>query len=180
LIFLQISGSVCIISLAGYFNAAISTQDQPPIQPGTTFEEGGPFINKFAHRWSYNTQLIIGRKFNENLSMQITPVLIYENLITDPERDHATFAIMYSGRYKYSFSSAIIWEYSVIATNHTDDIVNPLSLGVEFGTAGHAFQLFLTTSQEILEQQLYTEDTEDFIDKRDFLIGFNIRRTWWF
>jgi hypothetical protein len=53
---------------------------------------------------------------------------------------------------------------------------NPgISLGAEFATSGHAFQIFLTNFNGILPQQNYMKNTNDFFDK-GLLIGFNITR----
>ena len=56
---------------------------------------------------------------------------------------------------------------------------HPLSLGFEFGTAGHVFQVFITNNQSLRESNLYTTNVYD-ISKSEFLLGFNIRRVWWF
>ena len=54
---------------------------------------------------------------------------------------------------------------------------HPFSVGFEFGTAGHVFQLFMTNSSS-LRVNLYT--TNVIFLKTEFLFGFNIRRVWWF
>jgi len=53
---------------------------------------------------------------------------------------------------------------------------NPgLSLGFEFGTSGHAFQLFITNYAGIVNQENYMYNQNDFFNG-DILIGFNINR----
>ena len=49
------------------------------------------------------------------------------------------------------------------------------SLGFEFGTSGHAFQLFVSNYKGIVPQENYMWNTNDFFGG-DFLIGFNITR----
>ena len=58
-------------------------------------------------------------------------------------------------------------------------LAHPLSVGFEFGTAGHVFQLFMTNNSSLREVNLYTTNVYDY-SKTEFLFGFNIRRVWWF
>ena len=50
-----------------------------------------------------------------------------------------------------------------------------ISLGVEFATSAHEFQLFITNYSGIVPQQNYMKNQNDFFNG-DFLIGFNITR----
>ena len=49
------------------------------------------------------------------------------------------------------------------------------SLGVEFATSAHEFQLMLTNYNGLVPQKNYMLNQYDFF-KGDFLIGFNITR----
>ncbi len=54
---------------------------------------------------------------------------------------------------------------------------NPgISLGVEFSTSAHAFQIFVSNYSGIVPQQNYMKNTNDFFGKGGALIGFNITR----
>lgn len=167
------------LSIAIYHNTAINSDAYRTIPDNAFFSDSTTaFKNKFAHRASYNTQIIIARKFSEKLSFQVSPVMIYQNLAA-PGRENMTFALPVGGRYKFSRNSAVVIEYAFIFNNRTDGTINPLSLGVEFGTAGHVFQFFMTSSNRILEQNIYTKNSFDYTEGL-FALGFNIRRTWWF
>lgn len=171
------------ISIALFHAIGINTEAFKLID-GTLFfgDSITPFKNRFIHRLDYNTQLIISRKFNDNVSLQLSPTLIYHNLLSGTTERHHTIALPLSGRYQYSFGGAILFEYALKLNNRKEDALNdPFSLGVELGTAGHVFQVFITNSQYIREANIYTEEPSDFWnDPHAFNLGFNIRRVWWF
>jgi hypothetical protein len=171
------------ISVALYNNTGLNTDAYRGESPVAFFGDSiSPFENKFVHRLSYNTQLIIARKFNDRISLQLSPTLVYKNLVEGMEESHHTFVLPFSGRYQYSFGSAILFEYAYKLNNTSEDkLDNPFSIGFEFGTAGHVFQVFLSNSYYIRETNIYTEEPYNFYDRpNEFVLGFNIRRVWWF
>ncbi|MGC6471100.1 MAG: DUF5777 family beta-barrel protein [Flavobacteriales bacterium] len=171
------------ISVAIYNNTGINTDAYRGESPLAFFADSvTPFENKFVHRFSYNTQLIISRKFSEKWSLQLSPTFVYQNLVEGVEKSHHTFVLPFSGRFQYSFGSAILFEYAYKLNNTSDNqLDNPFSLGFEFGTAGHVFQVFMSNSYYIRETNIYTQEPYNFYDKpNEFVLGFNIRRVWWF
>ena len=171
------------ISVALYNYTGLNTDAYRGESPVAFFGDSiSPFENKFVHRLSYNTQLIIARKFNDRISLQLSPTLVYKNLVEGMEESHHTFVLPFSGRYQYSFGSAILFEYAYKLNNTSEDkLDNPFSIGFEFGTAGHVFQVFLSNSYYIRETNIYTEEPYNFYDRpNEFVLGFNIRRVWWF
>ena len=62
--------------------------------------------------------------------------------------------------------------------NRTGETVDPLAIGIEFGTAGHVFQLVVSSTPNIREQNIYTRQNIDY-KNGDFVLGFNITRVWW-
>ena len=171
------------ISLALYNNTGLNTDTYRGESPIAFFEDSiTPFENKFVHRLSYNTQLIIARKFNDKISLQLSPTFVYKNLVEGVEESHHTFVLPFSGRYQYSFGSAVLFEYAYKLNNTSENkLDNAFSLGFEFGTAGHVFQVFMSNSYYIRETNIYTEEPYNFYDRpNEFVLGFNIRRVWWF
>ena len=171
------------ISVAIYNNTGINTDAYRGESPLAFFADSvTPFENKFVHRFSYNTQLIISRKFSEKWSLQLSPTFVYQNLVEGVAKSHHTFVLPFSGRFQYSFGSAILFEYAYKLNNMSDNqLDNPFSLGFEFGTAGHVFQVFMSNSYYIRETNIYTQEPYNFYDKpNEFVLGFNIRRVWWF
>ncbi len=139
-------------------------------------------IHADQDRYSYFNQLIIARRFSPKFSLQIAPSVSHYNLVTARMRNDK-FAIAVGGRFKISDQTAILVDYSHPFTHHLqDDLMdaNPrgfdpdpgFSMGVEFSTSGHAFQLFITNYKGIVPQENY------MYNQSNFLIGFNITRNY--
>jgi hypothetical protein len=132
----------------------------------------------FPSRISYIFQLLMARKFNKNLTLQLSPVLIHYNLVTLTNDKNDLFAIALSGRYKVSKRTSITGEYIVRASHYTpvpDTYHNSASIGVDIETGGHVFQLFLSNSIAINEVQVIPYTSTSW-NKGQIRIGFNISR----
>jgi len=132
-------------------------------------------VHRFAHRFSYNTQLLLSRKFGSKFSLELNPTLIYKN-IAPAGSNNLVFATTLGGRLKTGFTSSIIFEYTTKFNNKMDGYKSPLSIGYEIGTAGHAFQFFIATTNRIIEQGIHFSQPLDYTEGQ-LLIGFNIKRT---
>ena len=136
------------------------------------------FIN-IQDRYSYFNQLIIARRFNSKLSLQVAPSISHYNIVDRYMRNDMV-AISVGGRYKISPNTAILFDYSQPITEFLQENPSPgLSLGVEFATSAHAFQLMITNYQGLVPQKNYMYNQNDpamgsFFDA--FLVGFNITR----
>lgn len=134
-----------------------------------------PLINYNQDRFSYFHQIIVSKRFNPKFSMQIAPSLSHYNLVEEG-MNNDLFAIAVGGRYKITSNTAILFDYSQPLSNF--DEYNPeagISLGVEFATSSHAFQLFVSNYSGIVSQQNYMWNQNDFFGG-DILLGFNITR----
>lgn len=151
------------VSVSYYGNFTINAR------PESTF-------NLEQDRYSFFNQVIIAKKFSPNVSMQIAPSVSHFNAVgTDMEND--MFAIAFGGRVKISPQTAIIFDYSQPITQFDSDPKPGISIGTEFSTSAHAFQIFLTNYSGIVPQQNYMKNQNDFF-KSDFMIGFNITRNY--
>ncbi|MCG8305826.1 MAG: DUF5777 family beta-barrel protein [Cytophagales bacterium] len=132
---------------------------------------------KLSSRISYTYQILLARKFNEMLSLQLTPTLVHHNLVRTPEEHNDIIALGLSGRHKISRRMAITFEYFYQFNNNTDEVnYDPFGIGLEIETGGHVFQLVFANSQAMIEQQFITGTTGDFFEG-DIHFGFNITRT---
>lgn len=166
------------VSVALYFDAALRTERFPNVQDSSFFEDDvTPFEYKPSHRLAYNTQVIISSKLTERLSLQLSPIFIYNNL-TQPYTDNFTLVLGSGGRYKTGMSSGIIFEYAYVFNNRGTDFHDPFSFGYEFGTVGHTFQIFVSSASKILETHIYNTSAINMADG-EFLIGFNLQRNFW-
>ena len=136
------------------------------------------FEYSFKHKLDYCTQLIFSAPVNDKVAINVSPTIVYKNLV-DAMESNLNVVLPISGKYQYSFGSSLLFEYAFCFGRGGGAFQRPLSLGFEFGTAGHVFQVFLTNNQSLRESNLYTTNVYD-ISKSEFLLGFNIRRVWWF
>ncbi len=134
----------------------------------------------FSNRMTYVDQILIARKFNEWLSLQLMPTLIHQNLVDSTKYSNNTIALGVGGRIKLSKRVAITGEYYYRFTN-TDMLIsgsttyNALSLGIDIETGGHVFQLLVTNSQGLTEKSFISQTTESWA-KGGLHFGFNISR----
>ena len=142
----------------------------------------------FTHRMSYSFQLVVGRKFSESFSMQVTPGVVHRNLTTFVDEKNDVVNIGIAGRIKLSKRVAFNAEYFYVlpdqlrgptalelAANPDAGFTNSLSLGFDIETGGHVFQLHFTNSTGLFERAFITETTNRW-DKRQIQYGFNISR----
>ncbi len=133
--------------------------------------------NYFTSRMSFVNQILIARKFNNNLSLQLAPSFVHKNLVKRVIDQNNIFAIGSGGRYKLTKRISVNAEYYYLLPGQTaDDFNNSLSLGFDIETGGHVFQLFFTNSQPLFERGFITE-TQGKWSKGDVFFGFNIIRT---
>ncbi len=166
------------VTLGIYFNTAIRTTEFNKIAPNTFFADGvSPFKNKFNHRLLYNTQLLISKNFNQVLHVQLSPAFIYRNLAGATESNYS-FAIPLGGTIRLGMRSSLLFEYAYLLNYTTENHLHPLSLGIEFGTSGHTFQVIASSSGLLHESDVYTSSPLNY-DEGEFLLGFNLKRTFW-
>jgi opacity protein-like surface antigen len=133
--------------------------------------------NYFTSRMEYAWQLLIARKFGSRLSLQLMPTYIHRNLVETIEDQNDVFAIGAGGRIKVSNRVAITGEYYYVLPGKTaDDYYNVFSIGVDLETGGHVFQIFLTNTQGLIEEQFIPKTSGDWLEG-DIYISFNINRT---
>lgn len=140
--------------------------------------------NYFSSRVYYTHQLLIGRKFNERLSLQLMPTVVHRNLTISPEDKNDVFAIGAGGRIKLTKRLALNAEYYFVPEGQiVGNYANSLSVGVDIETGGHVFQLHFTNSRDMTYKGFITETSEDWFFKNDedrmlsgIRFGFNISR----
>lgn len=162
------------VSLTVYGNAAIDARNEKEF--GTNYE--------FKDRMSYFSEVIVGRKFTDWLSIQASANFTHYNAV-DSLMDHDKFGIGIGGRIKFSPQSSLTIEAGIPVqiqslSEHTT-FHNPptthFSIGYEVSTSTHAFQIFVTNSLGILPQEMYMFNQGKW-DTKSIRFGFNITRLW--
>lgn len=132
--------------------------------------------NFFSSRLFYCSQLIIGRKFNESFSLQLSPTLVHRNLVATNVEKNDVYALGVAGRVKLTKRLALNVEYIYLQPNQVaDNITNSLSIGFDIETGGHVFQLHFTNSTSMIEKGFITETTNDWTNG-GIHFGFNVSR----
>ncbi|HLG35310.1 MAG TPA: DUF5777 family beta-barrel protein [Bacteroidia bacterium] len=178
LLFRQTEDNKMPLTVAAYLNVAMKTNRFPKVLEYAFYSDGiTPFTYKFNHRFSYCSELICARKFSEKFSMQITSVWGYKNLVSPGFENHM-LSVPVSVMYKTGLHSSLTAEYAYRFNNRPSENDYPLSVAWEMGTTGHIFQLILSSSGELVEQEIYFKDGYNY-KKGNLVLGFNIRRTFW-
>jgi len=141
---------------------------------------------KFSNRLSYFNQLIVSRKFNDRLSLQIAPShshfnQVQQDTLTGERYEHDVFGLSVGGRFKLYNETALMLEYNTpleikgMQETKSDKVLNKykpnLAVGLEIGTSTHCFQVFLSSTNRITPQNNYVFHDKDI---SDFILGFNL------
>ncbi len=130
----------------------------------------------FNNRLAYTHQLLVARKFNNKLSLQVMPTIVHRNRVNHDE-ENDTYAMGIGGRYKITNRMTVNIEYYLANNSKDTDIkyYNPIALGFDIETGGHVFQLFVTNAKHMVEKGIIAETTGDPFGG-DLFLGFNISR----
>jgi len=125
----------------------------------------------------YANQILIARKINRNLSLQLTPTFLHfnaiENNVVNKENLNDNISIGIGGRQKITKRISINAETFIQLYNQRNN--NIISIGFDIETGGHVFQLHLSNSPSMIEPIFVTNTTADFF-RGDIYFGFNISR----
>lgn len=149
-----------------------------PYHPLTTYSY------RPSQRISYFSQLIIGRRFNDWLSLQAAASFTHYNL-SERGIDHDKIGAHFAGRIKFSPQSAILFNYDIPLkikeiSEHREFINHPypnLALGWEVSTSTHAFQMYLGSAGSIIPQENMLYNQNNWKDG-GLAVGFVITRLW--
>ncbi len=151
--------------------AYISTVAIKTIKPPT--DKPKPY---FSANLNYTHQLLIGRKFSDQLSLQVTPILVHRNIVPTAAIDNDIFLVAFAGRMKLTKWISVNAEFIPIVSGHIDpQYKNSLSLGFDIETGGHVFQLHFTNSTSMSDHSIFTETVGDWA-KGGVHFGFNVSR----
>lgn len=154
------------LAIAGFTSLAINN----------TLKESNYPNMKFEDRLIYVAQLLVSRKFNKNLSLELAPTFFHENFVLDDNQDNSQYAIGVGGRYKFAKRWSVNVDYAAhLNRASTSQFKDPLSIGVDLETGGHVFQMHFSSSQGIHEAGFLGNTTGDWTEGNIFF-GFNLLR----
>lgn len=152
--------------IVGFNSLAINTELEKTVLPKL----------EFSDRLAYVNQILISRKFNDNLSLEIAPTHFHQNYVVNNSQDNSQFALGLGGRYKFTKR----WSFNVDYAAHLNrasnsTFKNPLSIGFDLETGGHVFQMHFTNSQAMHESG-YLGNTSGSWNDGKIAFGFNLIR----
>lgn len=172
------------VFLAAYGNMAIDGQSDDVFGDSETY--------KFSNRFSYHGAIILGRKFNDWFSLEVNGNFSHYNKVVAGS-DHDQIGIGFDGQIKFSPQSALHFQYNVplkiqaISEYKTDnnewlDYPKPtFGIGYEVFTGGHSFQIYITSADGILLQDIYMKNQNDWtLGTQGLMFGFTMNRLWMF
>jgi hypothetical protein len=136
-------------------------------------------INKFQNptdRLSYCNQIMISRKFNSRFSFQLTGALVHFNLVEKITDMNDCFIIGGVTRFKFAKRQAITLEYGYRINQYSrDKYYDSFGVGYDLETGGHVFQLHVTNSFGLTENQYFMYTNKSW-SNWGVRLGFNISR----
>lgn len=119
--------------------------------------------------------LPVARRFNDSISLQLSPMYSRFNTVFDTDQRKNHFAVGIGGEYRLSRRYALIAEYYLVPGERNPGTKNAFSLGLNIETGGHVFQLYLASSVWHTEQHIIARNSDNFW-AGDFRFGFNVNR----
>ncbi len=131
------------------------------------------------NNYAFTSQVLIARKINTELSLQVTPTLITRiNNTAEANDPNTQFALAFAGRHKISNHAALVTEYYHI-TNPLKSVktFNNFLVGINWEMSHLLLQFHMTNARNFAEDTFITQTTNNFNAKDgNFHFGFNA--TW--
>jgi hypothetical protein len=132
--------------------------------------------NFFTSRMAFYNEIVIGRKFNERFSLQLSPTFVHRNIVALSTEANDVYALGIGARFKLSRRTAFVADYHYIVTGpDKNSYKNPLSVGFDIETGGHVFQLHFSNATGMNEKAFITNTTNSW-GKGEIRFGFNLSR----
>ena len=143
----------------------------------TALDKDNMPLLEFKHRLGYTAQLLISRKVNTDLTLQLAPTFFHDNYVAFDTQSNSQVAIGIGGRHKLGKRWSINADYG-LHLNRADNspFKNPLSIGFDLETGGHVFQMHFSNVQAMNTNGFLGQGTGDWTDG-DIYFGFNLSRT---
>ncbi len=164
------------VAVAIYANMAIDGRNDEVF--GTEYS--------FTNRFAYFTQLIVGRRVNDRLSVQANASFTHYNAM-EKGYDHDRISVGFNGRYNLTPQSSVLFQYDHPLfieglTQHREDERKDLSkpnlgVGWEIRTSTHVFHIYVSSAKGMVPQENAMFNAYDFTDG-DMMFGFSMIRLW--
>ena len=137
------------------------------------------FSLTFQERLNYLGSVMIARKFSDNFSFQVSPMVAHFNTLVKRDANSELYNTLYglgfAGRIKLNARKSISFEYLPVIGDRISDTKNHAAIVYELETGGHVFQMFFMSGRWFTEQHLLAKTQTDFFEP-NFRFGFNVNR----
>lgn len=129
-----------------------------------------------ADRSAIYAQLLLGKKFGDRISLQLSPTFLQRNSLLFSKDEKSVLALGIGGRVKMSNRIHLLVDAVPALTGVDYDFAQvPLSVGVDIETGGHVFQLHFSNATGMNEKAFITSTTQKW-GRGDISFGFNLSR----
>ncbi|AUC16880.1 hypothetical protein BTO06_17770 [Tenacibaculum sp. SZ-18] len=131
--------------------------------------------NSTTNNYSFTSKVLIARKFNPKLSLQISPFLIARSEKPMNNNPGTQYGIGFGGRYKVGGHVSIVSEYyAVFNPVKSIKTYNPFMVGVNWELSHLMLQFQMTNARTFTEDSFITQTTNNFnFHDGNFHFGFN-------
>jgi hypothetical protein len=136
-------------------------------------------FDKFSDRVSYFAQAIFARKISRDLSFQIAPSFLQNNLPVPntPGSENNFFSLSAAAQIKVTKLMSIVVDYAhpFSSFRNSNGFSDPLGIGIQLVTGGHVFTVNFTNARTANEINYLSNTTSDYF-RGNYRIGFTIAR----
>jgi hypothetical protein len=136
-------------------------------------------FEKFSDRVSYFAQAIFARKISRDVSFQIAPSFLQNNLPepNTPGSENNFFSLSAAAQVKVTRLMSVVIDYAhpFSSFRNSNGFSDPLGVGIQMVTGGHVFTLNFTNATTANEINYLSNTTSDYL-RGNYRIGFTIAR----
>lgn len=132
-------------------------------------------INTSSDSYAFTSQVLVARKINTELSLQISPTFIHREANPLDEDPNNQFAVGFGGRHKIGGHASIVSEYFYVANPiKSAQTYNAFMVGVNWELSHLLLQFQVTNARSFVEDTFITHTKNNFNAKDgNFHFGFN-------
>jgi len=133
------------------------------------------YDNNSAKKFAYTTQLLIGKKFNQKFSAQISPTFVHRSSSDISNDPNNQFAIGFGARHKIGSHTSVVSEYYYVANPMKSfDTYNAFAVGINWEVSDLMLQFNITNARNVVEDAFITKTRNNFnFHDGNFHFGFS-------
>ncbi|MGB5989423.1 MAG: DUF5777 family beta-barrel protein [Marinifilaceae bacterium] len=132
------------------------------------------FKYKESYRYDYLYQILLAKEIS-NIYIQLSPTLVHYNLVKTKQEVNNLFAIGLGIEYNITKRISAVAEYTKRIWKDQRRTYDPISIGINYETYNHSFQLIVTNSIQMSEKGVIGQ-TFGNITKGELYFGFNMSK----